>query len=273
MGEIDPTDSSVRTLRGLHLYHAGRSNCSGRVRLLLEEKGLPWVSHYVDIYKKENVSAAYFAINPKGLVPTLVDDGRVIVESNDILAHLEEKFTAPSFSPPSASDRGEMSVWLRRSGDLHIPAIKTYAYAKRNAALTQKTAEEAALYRSLQKDPELLEFHAKHDPGRHFSDADVAAAKAKLDSVLGEMDAILSRADWLVGDRYSLADISWAPTITTLTRAGFSFGPFAGVEAWYARIGRRPAFQRAVTDWSEAPVFGVVAMNADAAAQVRVGRG
>lgn len=258
MGVIEPTNEAVKSFKGLHLYHTGRSNCSGRVRLLIEEKKLPWVSHHVDLYTKKNISAEYFGINPKGVVPTLVHDGRVVVESNDILVYLEKEFPTPSFTPTAAADREAMRVWLKRSGDLHIPAIKTFAYVKLNAALVVKTPEELALYRSLQKDPDLLAFHGKHDePGKSFPKEDVDRALALLNEVFGDMEKALSRGDWIVGDAYSLADISWAPTITTLQRAGFPFGSFPRLLAWYARIAKLPAFERAIIEWGRAPREGV----------------
>ncbi|HTW37152.1 MAG TPA: glutathione S-transferase family protein [Steroidobacteraceae bacterium] len=249
MGVIEATSRAVGSLKGLHLYHAGRSNCSGRVRLLLEEKGLSWVSHYVDIYTKQNVSAQYFAINPKGVVPTLVHDGRVIVESNDILLYLEELYPAPPLAPEAPTEREAMRRWLQRSGDIHIPGIKTFAYAKLNAALVEKTPEEAALYRELQRDPDLLAFHAKHDPGKSFSAEDVACATTLLRATLAEIDANIARRGWLVGASYSLADISWSPTMTTLQRAGFPLGEFPHIGDWYRRIAQRPAWVRAITLW------------------------
>ena len=92
MVKLTPENPEARALEGLHLYHSARSNCSARVRLLLEEKGLAWTGHHLDLLKKENISAAYFGINPKGLVPALVHDGKVVIESNDILVYLEKQF-------------------------------------------------------------------------------------------------------------------------------------------------------------------------------------
>lgn len=249
MGIIQSSNEGVKSCKGLHLYHTGRSNCSGRVRLLLEEKNLPWVSHYVDLYTKRNVSAQYFSINPKGVVPTLVHDGLVVVESNDILLYIEEIFPDPPLMPPAPAQRDAVCAWLARSGEIHIPGIKTFAYAKRNAALVEKTAQEVALYRQLQTDPDLLAFHAKHDPGKQFSSEDVAAATALLHRALADMNAAIERTGWIVGDAYSLADISWSPTITTLQRASFPVNEYPHVMAWYDRITRRPAWGRGMEQW------------------------
>ncbi len=262
MGVIEPVNQTVKSFRGLHLYHTGRSNCAARVRLLILEKHLPWVSHHVDLYTKENVSEEYFGINPKGVVPTLVHDGRVIVESNDILLYLEEQFPEPSFTPAAAAEREEMRRWLKLSGDIHIPGIKTFAYAKVNAALVEKTPEEVALYRKLQKDPAMLAFHAKHDPGKSFSDEDVNSATALLRRALGDMDAAIARTGWIVGDDYSLADISWAPTYNTLQRAGFPLEDYPHVVDWHGRIMKRQAAQRALGDWFREPRMGVTEMAA-----------
>ena len=61
MAVIVPTNKSVETFEGIHLYHGDISNCSMRVRMTLIEKGLPWTSHHLDLKLKENISAAYFA--------------------------------------------------------------------------------------------------------------------------------------------------------------------------------------------------------------------
>ncbi len=69
MGIVEPTNPDVHGLKGLHLYHSGRSNCSARVRLLLEEKQLDWTSHHIDLLKKGN-SQAPCPIGLRGFVPS-----------------------------------------------------------------------------------------------------------------------------------------------------------------------------------------------------------
>ena len=57
----------------LELYHHGSSVCAAKVRIVLEEKGLEYKKHYIDILKGEQFNPEYLKINPKGVVPTLVD--------------------------------------------------------------------------------------------------------------------------------------------------------------------------------------------------------
>ena len=73
----------------IHLYHFWSSTCSRKVRICLAEKGIEWSSHHVDIVeKRENTEEWYVDINPKGVVPTLVYNDQIIIESNIIIEFL-----------------------------------------------------------------------------------------------------------------------------------------------------------------------------------------
>jgi len=235
---------------GLHLYHTDTSNCAARVRLLLEDKGLPWESHHLNLRRRENLTQEFFAINPKGLVPVLVDDGVTITESNDILLHLEEKYGLDGFLPHETLVREEVLEWLKLSGDIHLPGIKTHQYYKVNSVNLKKSDAEVATYQILQTDSELIAFHARHDTEGGFSTDEYEAANHVLHSAFSKMDSAVARHGWLAGPAYSLADISWAPTLTTLMRGGvggaFPVHCYPNVAAWYLRISTRPAFENAV---------------------------
>ena len=73
----------VRDWQGLHQLHFRGSACSQKVRALLREKGIKYKSHPVNLARNEHVSAWYLGINPRGVVPALVHDGVVHVESNE----------------------------------------------------------------------------------------------------------------------------------------------------------------------------------------------
>jgi glutathione S-transferase len=251
---VQATNSDVLSLEGLHLYHASTSNCSARVRLLLEEKGLTWENHHIDLKKKENISEAYFGINSKGLVPSLVHDGVVITESNDILRYLETTFIENNFSPESTEDHKLMEELLVLSAEIHMPGIKTFQYIKVNTKSLKKTEEEVARYHELQKHEEMLTFHNKHDlPGSKFSDEDFSSAVEMLSDAFSRINTLLDGGKWILGNDYTLADISWSTTITTLLRGDFDFSKFPNVVDWYSRMQARPTFKKAVTDWLPKP--------------------
>ena len=79
----------------LALYTHPMSPCAQKVRIVLAEKGLEWEKRHVSLPDKENLKPDYLKLNPLGVVPTLVDDERPIIESSIICEYLEDKFPDP----------------------------------------------------------------------------------------------------------------------------------------------------------------------------------
>ena len=249
MSFITPTNESVLELKGLHLYHSGVSNCSMRVRMTLEEKQLSWTSHHLNILRKEHITPEYFGINPNGLVPTLVHDGKVIIESDDIIDYLDDEFPDPPLKPADGKGRDEMYHWLRRATAIHLDAVKPYVYSKRVGKRMAHSQAEDEKYRSLQTNPDLLEFHRK-STNEGFSDEEIKTAKSVLDGCFGEMDVILGEQEWLAGNEFSLADIAWIPLQFTLERlAGYEFEALRNVANWTRRLIARNSCQSGVVQW------------------------
>ena len=140
MAVVQPPNKSVESCKGMHLYRGDISNCSMRVRMTQTEKGLDWTRHHLDLRKKENTAEDCFGINPNGLVPTLVHDGVVHIESNDIIDYLDRTFPEPPLR--ASGNEGEMLEWLRLAGPVHVPAIKPYVCATLIQKKVKKTAEE-----------------------------------------------------------------------------------------------------------------------------------
>jgi glutathione S-transferase len=120
MGIINTESAEALNLEGLHLYHHAMSNCSQKVRLCLEEKGLEWSSHHVDLVHNEHFTPEYVAINPKGQVPTLIHDGVVVIESSDIIDYLDRTFPEQPLRPNVSGDLELMYRWLRLWDDTQI---------------------------------------------------------------------------------------------------------------------------------------------------------
>src|SRR5262245_21465311 len=108
----------VRTLAGLHLYHYAMSNCSQKVRMVLAEKRLGWMSHHLDLMKGEQATEAYRQINPNGVVPTLVHDGAIVIESSDIMEYLDDHFPDPPLRPTDDVAFLQVQPWVARQDSI-----------------------------------------------------------------------------------------------------------------------------------------------------------
>jgi Glutathione S-transferase, N-terminal domain len=104
--------------KGLHVLHFTGSSCSQKLRIFLNLKAIPWRSHAIDLPGHENFQPWFLGINPRGLVPVLIDDGAVHIESNDIIQYLEKKFPTPKLIPAGHED--EVAALLKHEDDLHL---------------------------------------------------------------------------------------------------------------------------------------------------------
>ena len=95
------------------LHHGWRSSASRRVRLCLEEKGLSYQGHHVDMAAMEHHSPEYLKINPNGVIPTLIHDGRPLHESGTICEYLDERFPDSPLRPEGPYERAQMRNWIR----------------------------------------------------------------------------------------------------------------------------------------------------------------
>ena len=114
----------------LTLYHGVTSTCSKRVRITLAEKGVDWESEHIDLSKRENLTPEYKKINPDGVVPTLVHDGRVIIESLYIIQYLDEVFPKPPLSPSDPFERAWMRIWMDRIEHILHRNINTVSWIR-----------------------------------------------------------------------------------------------------------------------------------------------
>ncbi len=247
MAVVNPTNKSVEQLEGIHLYHGDISNCSMRVRMTLIEKGLPWTSHHLDLKKKENISDDYFGINPNGLVPTLIDNGVVHIESNEIIDYLDATYPEPSLR--SADKEDEMLEWLRLAGSIHVSGIKPYVYATKMQKKVKKTAEEQAKYDALQKNEELKSFHAKHAGSDQFGDSDLAKPLEILADSFTKLETALDGQTWIMGDQYTLADISWIPVYFVLSGCGYPFDSYPNIKRWAKAFQAKESYQEGILKW------------------------
>jgi glutathione S-transferase len=235
-------------MKGLHLFHFVMSNCSQRVRLGLEEKGLDWTSHHLDLPNNAHVSADYQRINPNGVVPTLVHDGQVVLESNDILVYLDEHFPDPPLRPSEASARAAMDARISDSSGFQW-VIKVLSHELLFRPFRKIGSEEIALYEREHNDPVLVAWLRDYAEAGPAWKSRVREANEGLESGLRALETFLEKSEWLSGDRYGLADISWVVNYHRLDQAKVDFSPWPRFAQWGERATKRPAFDVAVVNY------------------------
>ena len=237
-------DPRILNMKGLNLFHNSYSNCSMRIRLFLEEKGITWIDKHILLRKQENLTADYFAIHPQGLVPALVDDGLIVYESADILEYLEIKYPEPSFLPNDPSQKEELDQMLEFTRSGHFPIIKTWAYGRNNKPT--KTTESMKKLEVLQKDKAIIEFHRETLAEGGIPEEKIIVAENTLKAMFADLDQRLERHAWILGDKMTLADIAWIPQYALFQRNNFPFDPYPNFMAYVKRWQARPAYIRAI---------------------------
>jgi glutathione S-transferase len=200
----------------MRLYdYPGSCNCY-KVRLLLAQLGLQYERVPVDIFAGETLTAAFAAVNPARTTPVLeTGDGRRLPESAAILTYLA---SGTPLHPDDAFERAEVIRWLVYEQTDVIPAIAGLRFR----LLTGRLA-----------------------PG----DADAAYRRRLAGEVLRLLDDHLRDRLFLVGDRYTIADIAVYGYTHRAHEAGIDLAPYAGVAAWLARVEARPAYMEDVAPY------------------------
>ena len=245
---INSSSTEARNLRGLHLYHFSMSNCSQKARFCLEEKGLQWTSHPVDLSNNQHLTPEFVAINPKGLVPVLVHDGVVITESSDIIDYVDQHFPDPPLRPADPAERERMYGWLKLWDETQI-SLKTLSH---NTILKGRAAgmrTQMGKLETLVKNDELVEFMREFTSAEGLSRTRLERATKWIERVLGALDERLAEHQWLAGEAFSLADLAWSIDIHRFDLIKFPMKRFRAMLAWYHRIESRQGFQRMVLDY------------------------
>lgn len=239
----------------LELYTHPMSPCAQKVRIVLREKRLDWVSRHVSLPDKENLQPWYLKLNPLGVVPTLVDDGKPIIESSIICEYLEDKFPEPRLRPKDPYLAAQMRYWMKHVDNKVHPSCGALQWPLvMRPGLLKKTPEEQE--KLINQIPEAPRRERQRRLLKHGLEApDVADAVRTYDKTIANMEETLSTHAWLAGDEFSLADAAMAPYFQTLYQFGWTalYENRPRAADWYRRCVSRPSYQTGVAvDFPEA---------------------
>jgi glutathione S-transferase len=240
----------------IELYHHGSSVCAAKVRFALGEKGLTWQGHYLDILKGDQFAPDYLKLNPKAVVPTLIHDGRVIVESTVINEYLDDVFPDPPLKPVAPLARAAMRVWTKAvDEDVHPACAEvTFSSCHRHIIKRLPSREYDEFLNGTPSQSVTPRWHErKKEIVTQGFEAPGLIEKYRLyDGYLAKMEKALADRPWLAGEAFSLADIAMTPYVNRLDMLGMAQmwqRSRPRVTDWFARIKARPTFKPAFLDW------------------------
>jgi glutathione S-transferase len=263
---VQLVDSDIKTRevlawKGVHVLHFAGSSCSQKLRVFLNLKKIPWQSHPVDLPGYENMQPWFLGINPRGLVPVLVHDGAVHIESNDIIQYLEKTFPAPRLIP--SGHENEVAALLKHEDDLHLdlrtlsfrfvfappgppkPAAALDSYFK-NGAGTVQGAKDA------EKELQIAFWQRAAKEG--FTDERARESALKFRAEFDALDKALAKRPYLMGDELSVLDIAWFIYEHRLTLAGYPFARLhPHVHVWAEKLRAMPEFAKEVGQLRHSP--------------------
>jgi glutathione S-transferase len=242
----------------LELYHSINSVCAQKVRIALAEKGLPYKEHLMRL-GGDQFDPAYMKLNPNAVVPTLIHDGQVIIESSVILYYLDEAFPEKPLMPAAPLARAKVRLFNKLIDEYvhNSCTILTFATAFRPGLLKLSPEEREA---GFAKSPSKKRSEYKRDVvARGLDSGFVKEAVEHHEKLLTAIEGAVYTAPYLAGDAYSLADIAVIPYILRLELLGLSrmWDGRPGVATWWERVRRRPSTEEAIfkrmTDADAAP--------------------
>jgi glutathione S-transferase len=188
------------------LFHAPNSRSVG-ARALLEELGVPYDLHVLNLRKNEQRDPKYLAVNPMGKVPAILHDGALITEQPAVYLYLADLYPQAGLAPPIGDPlRGPYLRWMVYYGSSFEPAIVDRA---------QK--------------------HQPAPPG--------TCPYGDFDTMLKTLNDQLAKGPYMLGEKFTAADVLWGIALKWTT--GFKLvPPSPQMQAYIERVNSRPAIVR-----------------------------
>lgn len=235
----------------MELYHNNMSVCAQKVRLVIREKNLKPTEHHLNLRAGDQNDPAYLKLNPKAVVPTIVDHGQPIIESTVICEYLEDAYPEHPLRPKDPIERARMRLWMQiPDTGLHLACgAVSFALAFRHQFLALGP-EAIERYVAGRPDPAMRESFRQRLSLGVEAPAFASAIKA-YDKVLTQMAHQLDSTRFLAGKEYSLADVALIPYVVRLDHLSLAWlwdGARGSVGRWLAQCSARPNFS-AVVDY------------------------
>ncbi len=237
----------------LVLYDFGNSVCCQKVRITLRAKGLEWEAITVDLFKSEQYDPNYLKLNPMGLVPTLLHDGKPVIESTLICEYIDEAFPQPPHLIAAGPWlQSHMRLWSKLVDEgLHegVTEISFSAmFRERMKNMPEEVREKR--FRNVGDPRRRDRFMSTYEHG--VASPFVLHAVAAYERAFKMLeDTLAEGGPWILGSDPTLADINLMPYAARLDYLGLLDLWTDGrplVQKWWARASAWPSFKSELHD-------------------------
>lgn len=241
----------------LKLYQAGNSICTQKILITLAEKGLTCETRNIDLFNNEQYGPAYIAINPKGVVPALDHDGRIITESTLICEYLDDTFPDPRLIPASPYSRARMRRWSKTVDEGLFEATRELSFSAmfRDKLRNMSPGQREGRFRNVGDPNKRALFMSTYQDG--VDSSFVLQGIAAFEVAFTDMETILGAKEvaegkrWLVDDAMTLADINMMPFVARLAYLDLLdmwIDNRPAVSEWWRTVQGLASFRTAISD-------------------------
>ena len=253
--KLDRSDIKTEEIldwKGIHLFHFSGSACSQKLRIFFNIKKINWNSHVINLIKQEQFSEWFLGINPRGLVPTLVHDGDVHIESNEIMAYLDDVYKDNKLFPIDLID--EINKDLAFEDSLHhdlrrltFRYIIPHALGKKNpSTIDAKEQFEGTIQGKADenKSKEILFWKNHYQNG--ITDDEIIESANKFKNIYEDFDKTLKNQKYLKGDKFTVVDLAWYVSTKRLAMAGIPIEKYKNVQKWFSNLDNDENFKKEI---------------------------
>ena len=237
--------------KGVHLLNYQFSACSMKTRIYLNLKKIPFTSHQINLSAGENFSEWFQGINPRSLVPVLIHDGEVHIESNDILEYLEGCFKESPLIPENMEEK--IKELLKFEDNLHVDIrnitfkFLVPRFLNKGKSIQPKAKNKATLNGELDSMDDVNRNFWEHYEKYGITDEDASRSLIRFRTALEDLNDQLEDSPYILGAELSLVDIAWFIYATRIQHANYPLQRLhPNVSGWYERLYANVLFRKEV---------------------------
>jgi len=230
----------------LKVYSYHNSICTQKVFITLAEKGIGYSTQNVDLFRNQQFSPEYLKINPKGVVPALDHDGRIVIESTVICEYIDDCFPNPRLVPQDPFLRARMRLWSKAVDEQLFEATRELSFSAmfRERMRTMTEEQRHGRYQNVGDPIKRARLISTYEEGvdSPYVFQGIGAFEMAFETMEKDLKA---GGPWLIGAQLTLADVNMMPFVARMAYLDLLdvwVADRPATREWWARVETLPSF-------------------------------